>query len=171
MIDRAAFRSDLEQYVMHALPEDTLYEPVKLELTVQLRTIPDFFLPSDGIIVEAKGIVRNRYDELKAEAVKDALPLEVNGVTYRHYIMAVSCSNTQIRQYAAVNGDTAALKLKLPSNTMAGLDLCHWANLHGILAVPVSRDNLYWLERAIRKCKNRKVRNVTRTSRCTVMAQ
>lgn len=171
MVDRSLFKSDLEQYVMHVLPDDTLYEPVKLELTVTLRTIPDFFLPSDGIIVEAKGIIRNRYDELKAQAVKDELPFEFQGVTYRYYIMAVACSNAQIRQYASVNGDTAALNLKLPGSTMAGLDLCHWANLHGIMAAPVSRDNTFWLERTIKKCRNRRVPSCTRTSKSTVTAQ
>lgn len=170
-MDRSAFKSDLEQYVMHTLPEDTLYEPTKLTLDITLNTIPDFFVPSYGIIVEAKGMFRNRYDELKALAVQAALPITLDGVEYHQYILAVSCSNAQLRRYSEVGGDTAALHLKLPSNTMTGLDLCHWATLHGIISAPVSRENQFHLSKAINRWKNRKQRSVTRTCRYIPTAQ
>lgn len=123
--------------------------------------IPDFCLPEKGIIIEAKGVFRDPHEKAKAVAMKNALPFEIDGVTYYDYIVAVAASYAEVAAFDASGGMVQNIP-GLSSRTLpiSGLNLVKWLDTHGITAVPVARNAMHWLDRKIaRKIRSRGVKS------------
>lgn len=141
------------QYLLgEGVPEEAIkYEPYRIELAHPIPYIPDFWLPKLGIIVEAKGLIKDSHEKSKIVATHRAMPIVVDGVHYHKYIVAVSASYREIDAYDAANGMCSALSgIKTRYMPLSGLGIVKWCNANGVTAVPVADGRMDWLKRRIK---------------------
>lgn len=134
-------RSALERCAATAMQKagfDATYETHIVPVLVEVKSKPDFFVPSAATIVEVKGRVDSSFELNKLTATSKRMPLTLGDTTYHSYIMCVQVNPSDYQMYVNCQGiipTSARLRYNYP---LTGLTLIHRLRERNITAIPIT---------------------------------
>lgn len=143
----ANIRSNLEGSVLRMLSRASIdfeYEAHAVPVIITVNTQPDVFLPHLQTVLEVKGKCQTNFEFRKlvatSAAVRETLVLE--GVQYKHYVIAVQVSAAEMAQYMRAMMDINKLMTTTQRGNfpLTGLRLVAALQRAHVEAVPITYD-------------------------------